>query len=157
MATSGYLADVRYNYAGVLANDYLPLGVAYMKEVMNRDMIGDVNSSLFVYPDRPLDALRATPPDALMLSDYVWNESLSPHFAKLAKQLRPEMLVVMGGPNIVLEPERQIAYLRGQPNLDIVVLGEGDCLAGPPLLSSGRAGVHFARANFPGCHSTASA
>ena len=39
------------------------------------------------------------------------------------------MLVVMGGPNISLEPERQQEYLAGQPDLDLYALGEGDFLA----------------------------
>ena len=32
-----YLGDLRYNYSGVLANDCMPLGVAYMKAVMDRE------------------------------------------------------------------------------------------------------------------------
>jgi protocatechuate 4,5-dioxygenase alpha chain len=35
--TTVFLADLRYNYSGVLANDCMPLGVAYMKAVMDRD------------------------------------------------------------------------------------------------------------------------
>ena len=33
-----YLADLRHNYSGVLANDCMPLGVGYMKAVMDRDL-----------------------------------------------------------------------------------------------------------------------
>ncbi|MGH9787054.1 MAG: B12-binding domain-containing radical SAM protein, partial [Terriglobia bacterium] len=69
------------------------------------------------------------PPDALLLSNYCWNEALSLHFGKLAKAIRPDMLVVMGGPNISIEPERQIEYLARHPQIDVYVLGEGDFLA----------------------------
>jgi len=130
MPSKIYLADLRYNFSGVLANDCMPLGVAYMKAVMDRDLpASDVESRLFVYPDRLLDAITHDPPDVLMLSNYVWNEALSLFFGKIAKQIRPETLVVVGGPNISLEPERQIDYFNRHPEIDVYILGEADFLA----------------------------
>src|SRR5882762_7839745 len=102
-----YLTDLRYNYCGVLANDCMPLGVAYMKAVMDRDL-PEVRSRLFAYPDRLWEAIQEEAPDVLMVSNYVWNESLSLSLARLAKRVRPNMLVVMGGPNIPIEDDRQI-------------------------------------------------
>ena len=99
MPCAVYLADLRYNYSGVLANDCMPLGVAYIKAVMDRDL-PEVESRLFAYPDPLWNALKDNPPAVLMISNYLWNEALSFHFAKLAKRIRPDMLVVMGGPNI---------------------------------------------------------
>jgi len=128
MAPTVYLADLRYNYSGVLANDCMPLGVAYMKAVIDHE-IPDAHSRLFAYPDRLLDAIREQPPDVLMLSNYCWNEALSYHIAKLAKRIRPETLVVVGGPNISIEPDRQKAYLAELPQVDLYVQGEGDFLA----------------------------
>jgi radical SAM superfamily enzyme YgiQ (UPF0313 family) len=128
MSARIYLADLRHNYCGVLANDCMPLGVAYMKAVLDRDL-PEAQSRLFAYPDRLLAALQSAPPDVLMLSNYMWNEALSLHFAAVAKRLRPETLVVMGGPNLSLEPERQMAYLAAHPQVDVYVLGEGDFLA----------------------------
>lgn len=128
MPTTVYLTDLRYNWSGVLANDCMPLGVAYMKAVMDREE-PEIESRLFVYPDALLHALKTHPPDVLMVSNYVWNEALSLQFGRIAKRLRPETLVVMGGPNISIEPERQIEYFRQHPELDLYVLGEGDFLA----------------------------
>src|SRR3954449_929029 len=98
MRTNVYLADLRYNFSGVLANDCMPLGVAYIKAVMDKEL-PEIQSRLFVYPDSLWEAIVDTPPDVLMLSNYVWNEALSLHLARLAKRIRPDMLVVMGGPN----------------------------------------------------------
>jgi len=127
-AATIYMADLRYNYSGVLANDCMPLGIAYMKAVMDRDL-PEVQSRLFAYPEKLWDALRDDPPDVLMASNYCWNEALTLQFAKAAKRIRPEMLVVVGGPNISLEPERQIAFLHDNPAVDVYVLGEADFLA----------------------------
>ena len=116
MGTRVYLGDLRYNYSGVLANDCMPLGVAYMKAVMDReDAAREIDSRLFVYPENLLEAMRADPPDVLMLSNYVWNEALSHYFFRVAKAINPRILTVMGGPNISLEPDRQLAYLDKYP------------------------------------------
>jgi len=128
MPATVYLADLRYNYSGVLANDCMPLGVAYMKAVMDRDL-PEVRSRLFVYPEKLWDAMKEKAPDVLMLSNYMWCEELSLHFARLAKRMNPETLVVMGGPNIPIEDERQIEFVRKRPEIDVYVLGEGDFLA----------------------------
>jgi len=131
MSVRVYLADLRYNYSGVVANDCMPLGIATMKAVMDKvDPNGaEINSRLFVYPDRLIDAMKTAPPDILMLSNYVWNEALSHFLFRVAKQINPNVLTVMGGPNISLEPERQIVYVEQRPWLDVYVLGEGDFLA----------------------------
>jgi radical SAM superfamily enzyme YgiQ (UPF0313 family) len=127
MSVKVYLADLRYDYSGVLANDCMPLGIAYMKAVMDREDKGrEINARLFVYPVRLAAALRDDPPDVLMVSNYVWNEALSYQFCKIAKSISPSILTVMGGPNISLEPNRQVAYLNAHPCLDVYCLGEGD-------------------------------
>jgi radical SAM superfamily enzyme YgiQ (UPF0313 family) len=128
MQTCVYLADLRHNYSGVLANDCMPLGVAYLKAVMDRDL-PEVTSRLFAYPRNLYDALMAEPPEVLMLSNYVWNEELSLLFARLAKRRRPDVLTVMGGPNICIEDDRRVEWLRRHPEIDVYVLGEGDFLA----------------------------
>ncbi len=128
MKTSVYLADLRHDYGGVLATDCMPVGVGYMKAVMDRDL-PEVASRVFAYPNILLDAMKEQPPDVLMVSNYVWNEAIGLHFAKIAKRINPDTLVVMGGPNIEVEPERQIEFVRRQPNIDMYVLGEGDFLA----------------------------
>ena len=130
MTVGVYLGDLRYNYSGVLANDCMPLGVAYMKAVMDQEDGGrQIDSRLFVYAEQLLEAMRNEPPDVLMLSNYVWNEALSHYFFRAAKAINSDILTVMGGPNISLEPERQLAYLDRYPHLDVYALGEGDFLA----------------------------
>lgn len=128
MAVSVYLADLRHNHSGVLANDCMPLGVAYLKAVMDRDL-PEARARLFAYPDRLWKAIESEPPDILMLSNYMWNEALSLHFAKLAKQVRPATLTVLGGPNISIEDDRQLDYLRAHSEIDVYARGEGDFLA----------------------------
>jgi len=151
MSPTVYLADLRYDYSGVLANDCMPLGVAYMKAVMDRDL-PEVTSRLFVYPDKLWKAMKDKAPDVLMVSNYMWCEELSFHFAKLARQVNPDVLVVMGGPNIPLEDARQLEYVNSHPEIDVYVLGEGDFLAAEivrQFLDSGMSVEKFRQRTIP--------
>jgi radical SAM superfamily enzyme YgiQ (UPF0313 family) len=124
-----YMADLRYNYAGgVLTSDCMPLGIAYLKAVMDRDL-PEVESQLFAYPDKLWDSMKAAPPDVIMLSNYLWNEELSLHFARLAREANPNALVIFGGPNIPLEAERQLEYVDQRPEIDLYINGEADFFA----------------------------
>ncbi len=147
MSVRTYLGDLRYNYSGVLANDCMPLGVAYIKAVMDRDDPHkmEIDSRLFAYAANLTHAIQQAAPDVLMLSNYVWNEDLSHYFFRLAKRVNPNCLTVMGGPNISNEPERQIEYVRRRPWLDVYVLGEGDFLGSELVRRFGDAGLDHAR------------
>ncbi len=106
----------------------MPLNVGNIKAVLDRDL-PEVTSRVFVYPDRLLDAVRESPPDVIMFSNYIWNEPLDLHFARIVKQLNPNALTVMGGPNIFIEDDRKADYMQRNRCLDIYVAGEGDFTA----------------------------
>lgn len=142
MKTVVYLADLRHNYRGVLATDCMPLSVGYMKAVIGRDLAGeDVQTRIFAYPNKLQEAIDAQVPDVLMVSNYVWNEALSLHFAREVKRRNPRALTVMGGPNIPVDDDRRIEFMEKRPELDWYVLGEGDFLAST-LVSEFRNSAH---------------
>ena len=146
-----YLADLRHDYSGVLAIDTMPLGVSYMKAVIDRDL-PNVQARVFAYPDRLLTSIRETPPAVLMLTNYAWNEALSLHVAQVAKAIRPGTLVVMGGPNVPLEDERRIAFVAEHRALDVYILGEGDFQAAEIVrrfLDAGTSIARFAAGEIP--------
>lgn len=123
-----YLADLRYNYLGYVSSDAMPLGIGYMKAVL-KSKFPDFNIKLFAYPNKLEDAIQAEAPDVLMLTNYTWNEALSLHFAKHIRRINPNCLIVVGGPNIPVETERKIDFLKQNPYIDIYALGEGDFYA----------------------------
>ncbi|MCZ6463982.1 MAG: B12-binding domain-containing radical SAM protein, partial [Proteobacteria bacterium] len=125
--TTVYAADLRHNYSGVLSVDAMPLGVGYIKAVMDSELQGrDVDVRLFAYPDVLLEAIEKAPPDVLMVGNYMWNEALGHFFLRRLKALRPDALAVMGGPNLPEEPERQVEYVEAHPEIDIYLCGEAD-------------------------------
>ena len=122
-----YIADLRHSFAGVLGTDCMPLGTAYIKALLDRD-VPDVESR-FSYPNHLLEAMKTSPPDVVMCSNYLWNETLSLQFLKLAKAVNPEAITIMGGPNLHIEPERQLQWFQESPFLDAYILGEGEFVA----------------------------
>jgi radical SAM superfamily enzyme YgiQ (UPF0313 family) len=125
-----YLADLRHNFGGVLSTDCMPLGIGYMAAVMARDLPRDeVRVELFASTAELIEAMEDCPPDVLMVSNYVWNERLSASCLRRARALNPNVLNVMGGPNIHVEHDRQLGFVLDRPEIDVYVLGEGDFVA----------------------------
>jgi radical SAM superfamily enzyme YgiQ (UPF0313 family) len=146
-----YLADLRHKIGDQTSNPCMPLGMAYMKAVMDRDL-PEVASKIFAYPDHLLEEMKSNPPDVLMLTNYVWNEQLARYFTRVVKQIQPETLVVVGGPNIPVELERQMKFFDGWEDLDAYALGEGDFLATEIVsrfLDVGKSVTKLAKAGIP--------
>jgi radical SAM superfamily enzyme YgiQ (UPF0313 family) len=61
--------------------------------------------------------------DVVGLSVYVWNVGFSLALARELKERRPEVLIIMGGPQV---PDNAEAFLRSYPFVDIVCHGEGE-------------------------------
>ncbi|MBI1776510.1 MAG: cobalamin B12-binding domain-containing protein [Proteobacteria bacterium] len=71
--------------------------------------------------DAAVEHLRSA--DIVGFSLYVWNERLSLEIAKRLKQVRPDVVIVFGGPQV---PDRAEAWLRANPFVDIACHGEGE-------------------------------
>lgn len=61
--------------------------------------------------------------DVAALSLYAWNEKLSLDIARRLKARKPEMLIVLGGPQV---PDRVEPFLRNHPFVDVTCHGEGE-------------------------------
>jgi len=123
------LADLRHIRDGVLFADTIPLGIGYMKAVIDRDLSETVDCEIFAYPDAFREAIINSSPDVVMVTNYMWNEALSLWYLNFVKKINPNILTVMGGPNISIEENRQKEFMKKNPQIDIYVLGEGDFLA----------------------------
>ena len=79
----------------------------------------------FVLQDRPVDIVErilAASPRIAAFGVYIWNATQTLGVVKLLKRLRPNLVVILGGPEISHEPEEQeLAQLA-----DYVIAGEGD-------------------------------
>lgn len=119
-----YLADLVYDT--VKTNYVVPLNVAYIAAYVEERHAKDVDVKIFKYPHELEKFIKDAPPDILGLSNYSWNERLNQTFLKLAKRLNPEVITVMGGPNIRTDSAGIEAYLAANKSLDYYILFEGE-------------------------------
>jgi radical SAM superfamily enzyme YgiQ (UPF0313 family) len=85
----------------------------------------------FIITERPCDiaeALLALAPRILGLGVYIWNASQSLELVRILKRVRPDLIVVLGGPEVSHEYETQEVVRLA----DHVITGEAD-LAFPEL------------------------
>jgi tRNA A37 methylthiotransferase MiaB len=71
--------------------------------------------------DRAVEQLRSA--DIVGFSVYVWNVRYSLAVARELKRHRPNILIVMGGPQV---PDQAETFLREHPSVDLVCHGEGE-------------------------------
>lgn len=119
-----YLADLVYDT--VKTNYVVPLNVAYIAAYAQEKFGGDVDIEIFKYPRELEKRIKDAPPDILGLSNYSWNERLNQLFINMVKRLKPEVITVMGGPNIRADRAGIEAYLSANSKLDYYILFGGE-------------------------------
>ncbi|MBF0354912.1 MAG: B12-binding domain-containing radical SAM protein [Alphaproteobacteria bacterium] len=124
MTISVGLAQINNGFSG---QQYLPLAVGLLEAYAKRHAaLPDRYDFLpHIFSRIPLDEAVAAfdKADVVGFSIYVWNANISLAIAKRLKELRPERLTVLGGPQVPTEPED---FLRSHPWIDVVVHGEGE-------------------------------
>lgn len=120
-----YFADLTHTTI-MISNDAFPLNVGLVAAYA-KSRIKDVEIELFKYPEELKKALDRKLPDILALSNYPWNFDLGCSFMEYVKRKNPNIITVMGGPNMsydALEQERLLQTLEYA--LDFYVMGEGE-------------------------------
>ncbi|SMC28010.1 Radical SAM superfamily enzyme YgiQ, UPF0313 family [Desulfacinum hydrothermale DSM 13146] len=109
-------------------SENIPLGPAYLAAYARER---NPDAHLVLAPPHVANAagdtallawLEAERPDVVGLACYVWNVERSIHLAARIKQIRPETMVVLGGPEV--NPDN--TFLLGHPVFDFGVVGEGE-------------------------------
>ncbi|MBE3581774.1 MAG: B12-binding domain-containing radical SAM protein [Thermoanaerobacteraceae bacterium] len=62
-------------------------------------------------------------PDIVAFSCYIWNLKPTMEVAALLKKVKPELLIICGGPEVSFETE---AFMEAYPQVDLVIRGEGE-------------------------------
>jgi radical SAM superfamily enzyme YgiQ (UPF0313 family) len=121
------LADLAY----LSEDDYiqpLPLNVGYIAAYLKQNLPG-IKVELFKDPAKLYQALATEPKSyaCLGLSNYAWNFNLNRHFIETVKQHKPEIITIMGGPNIDSGSDAGLRdFFHYFPGLDYYIIGEGE-------------------------------
>ena len=73
--------------------------------------------------------LLSSNPDIIGISVYIWNVDKSTELASILKSLKPELIIIAGGPEVSYEPE----YFLKNMQIDYVISGEGEFVLGELL------------------------
>ena len=126
-----------------------PLALANEKDILPYLSIGMVAAYLRVYRERLLhDAyfiervriggvpghsleeafagIKEARQSVCLLSSYVWNNQVNLAAAQDIKQLDPNAIIIIGGPEVPKYVDETEAFLEQNPAIDIAVLGEGE-------------------------------
>ncbi len=123
-------ANSRYSHTSLA----LRCLVANLGDLARRSRIEEL--TLSDDPAQVAESLLASSPKVVLLSVYIWNTVLLTEVAEIIKKVRPEVVLVVGGPEVSFEAHRQrIAQIA-----DHVVQGEAEA-ALPGLLEQILAGA----------------
>ena len=120
-----YFADLTHTGIGINANMF-PLGVGLVAAYASQELDGDIEVSIYKYPDDLDQALRQEIPSVLCMSNYAWSANLSYTFAKYVKQHHPEVVVIFGGPNFPIDRSLREAFLSERPVIDFYIKWDGE-------------------------------
>jgi len=103
----------------------VPLNIGYIAARLEQRVGNAVEFSLFKFPDDLILALKSSP-DILALSNYDWNRNINRAIIKIARDINPNILVIMGGAGIKKSPAGIKEFLLAWPIIDIYVINEGE-------------------------------
>lgn len=120
-----YLADLTHTTITV-SNDSFPLNIG-MVAAYAKAQFPELEITLFKYPDELMAALKQQLPDIIGLSNYPWNLNLGSACLNYVKAQSPDVITVMGGPNMPYGTRDQQELLNKiGPSLDFYCLYEGE-------------------------------
>lgn len=145
-----YLADLFHNQQ--ISSSTVPVNIGYLAAYCQKVHGDGVEIKLFKEPEALLAAARVQAPDILGLSNYMWNERLNAFAIQRLRMLNPDMLVVMGGPNIRTDKPGIKDFLDTHPDVDHYILYAAEIpfanLVGEALINGVGAAKH---ADVDGC------
>ncbi len=118
------LIQINNSFSG---QNYLPYSAGLLQAyaLKNLKNPGDYEFMLPLYRRMPVEEAveKLKGVHAAFFSTYVWNIRVSLEIARRLKELRPETVIIFGGPQV---PNRIDGFLRKNPFVDIAAHGEGE-------------------------------
>ncbi len=103
-----------------------PYGIACLAAHALAETDGRYAFELYRDPDELGRRLAGSPPAIVGFSNYLWNANVSYDFIRQLKRERPDVVVIMGGPDYPLQVDEQVGFLGDRPLVDFYVDKEGE-------------------------------
>mgnify|MGYP006128556527 CR=1 FL=1 len=134
------LGDPRHDTVGTHSS-YVPINIGYIATYLTK-MIPDSNLDIKIVTQTKeiFDLIETWKPDVIGLSNYVWNSTLSNRMCEIAKEINPDILSILGGPEFpagtgsrkIQDTERDqtytksLNYLKERPAVDYYAYSDGE-------------------------------
>jgi radical SAM superfamily enzyme YgiQ (UPF0313 family) len=121
-----WLADLTYTEQQI-SSESMPSAIGGIATYTEYNLELENPIRIFKYPETLNGAFeRDGIPQIIGFSNYMWNCELSLAFARRIKEVSPETIIVLGGPNFPVSEKEQEKFLRIHPEVDFYVSGEGE-------------------------------
>lgn len=101
------------------------LALRYLRSYCEKDFPG-LELVEYTINDLPINImgdLYERKPDVIAFSCYIWNIRETQEVIKLLKKVRPDIPVIVGGPEVSYD---SYEWMKREPNFDFIVMGEGE-------------------------------
>jgi radical SAM superfamily enzyme YgiQ (UPF0313 family) len=119
------LLDLNHFTRGVHTNT-VPLGLGLISTYLQNTIAYPFDIKMFKDIEKCSHVFKVWLPDILGISQYSWNSELNLHVAKLIKKIKPDCLIVAGGPNLDLSNYRRADFFKKHGYIDVCVLYDGE-------------------------------
>lgn len=119
------VADLSHTHSGIAAPTF-PLGAGYVAAYLAEHLGREIEVALHKFPNETYEDISNERCMAVLLSNYSWNEQIATAFSKIAKEISPRMVTVMGGPNFPTESIEKKQWLEDHASIDFYVELEGE-------------------------------
>ena len=96
------VADLSHTYSGIAAPTF-PLGAGYVAAYLAEHLGNKIEVALHKFPSETYEDLSSGRCVAFLVSNYSWNEQIATALSKIAKEISPRIVTIMGGPNFPTE------------------------------------------------------
>jgi radical SAM superfamily enzyme YgiQ (UPF0313 family) len=149
-----WLCDLTHTQQTIASNT-IPLPIGLIAAYAKKHLGDSINIKLFKFPEKLIESFLVKPPQIIAFSNYAWNFNLGYTMASHIKKLKPEIVVVFGGPNYPKKVDDQESFLKEKNNIDFYIYREGE----PGFLALLEALIahnfnidKVKQAELPGCH-----
>ena len=120
------LGDLRHKTCGRHAV-FMPIGISFLaSHMLEHTSIQKSNVRLYDDPEIILKDLKEWVPDIIALSNYCWNAELTQKIITYAKKINPNIICIMGGPEVPRIPESDKDYFLQRKEIDFFIVQEGE-------------------------------
>lgn len=121
-----WLTDLTYTQQSI-SSDVVPAAIGMIAEYTESVLGNKIDKiDIFKYPEDLISKLKTDKPDVFAVSNYIWNSSLSYLFCKRIKEVYPDTIIVMGGPNFPTIETEQKEFLLEKRIIDYYIIKESE-------------------------------